>query len=634
MRSGVFNHKASQLPCSFKALASFLIVASLVALWSSRSNIPSHTTSTVEAPQSDNGRQALVASLTSESNASESTALMPPRGQVGVFGILESILKHEATVVQQQGAHMTTTTRGLFQDDFDSGNDVPHLVDVSNNVNDSMVTSLYHALHYFVPLSSNVEPNRHHGTDKREDFRFPTSSGPSVATKFRRGHHIFQSEIVRHSEDKASRQCFYRVTNACVIRGQLALFGPHAAALPHFRLCNELKGKVKLRFKVFPDSPALPPAPLSRQPAHVAACWQYYGFHLFQCLASLFTIQLLHNVTNVDMLLYNHAVSLPEASREHFSHQMFMGSAVTFEGSESEERDPVTGHRKYARNRYWAMWSQNTMLPSQISEVKRFAFHNDSSKDRCYREMLVGQPNHHALTNIQRRVHAAHVLLKLQGDSLFPPPYCTTVRNETTARDHSNEPSVVMPVLRITLVDRQKGKMQGGRRILNVPAVVDSLLREFFAEVPSSMSRIDYNNTQLLGRCWDGAAASFISLNIAERVRLCVVDWATLNLREQILRAQQTDVLIATHGGGNTWLAFQPRRSVLVELWHSSFVPRAVFLSLAKQHNIRYIPLLKDEVKDAGNFMHQAVSVDIPKLISLLQVRAFPFVVCARCGRC
>lgn len=440
----------------------------------------------------------------------------------------------------------------------------------------------------------------------------------------------FVSAVERHREESKHPFCYYRVTNACIIGGQLTLFGPQASAFPNFRLCNELKQKVRFRFRVVPDAPVHPPYAVgatSSPRAHVAACWQYYGYHLVMCLASLFTLQLQHNWTNVDMLLYNHAVSLPEVSRLHFSHALFRGSNTSF-----DDPVPAVGAKPLP---YWALWTQNTLHPRQIQEVQRAVF-AESGPDRCYSQMLVGQPSHHALLPVHRRLHAMHLQHIMQkrtaqyANSTYALDHIEAENAaELFCRESSSSGEFFSSTFRVTIVDRRSGHMQGSRRILNRAAVFSKVV----SILSSDASRGNAQRTGQTPHCEVHTPnLRFFSQRIAanqdgtdrrrlpQRVVVCLVDWALMDFADQFRVAHHTNLLIATHGGGNTWLTFmQPRVSAFIELWEAAYVPRNVFSALAEQLDVVYLPHLKSSVTEVGNFMHKNVEVDLRVLEHLVE---------------
>lgn len=479
--------------------------------------------------------------------------------------------------------------------------------------------------------------------------------------------------VQRYSEDPRSRFCYYVLRNACVEHGQVMLLQepsngseppPPLSPLSQlkgkpFRLCNELRRKYRLHYSVASSAPSLQDkeqrhmsSPSLHPNGHVASCWQYYGFHLFHCLASLFVTQLQHNMPNVDMFLFNHAASLHESSRDHFSHQLILGSATNFtDGNERRHvsKDVSAMTRSHVWNAYWGMWAQNSKSPSQIDEVFSYAKQQQQHKTppsatprQCYERLLVGQVVHHELTVPQRRVHAwwlQSVLLTqyhngearqqhhLQRSSWLLLP--DVVDRSATRRSFSASAPFM-----VTIVDRQNGKRQGSRSVVNIGSVVKSVVESLVA-TPSTYTgtwtadALQRANADRYG-CIQGAPSHrFVETALrssqpqdralsVSAVVVCLVDWAMLPLAVQAAVAQATDITIAAHGGGNTWIALQQPHTVFIELWHAPYVPRNVFVSMAREYNVRYYAHLRRDVAAPGNFMNQNVVVDVPQLLGII----------------
>ncbi|CUG78716.1 membrane-associated protein, putative [Bodo saltans] len=513
-------------------------------------------------------------------------------------------------------------------------------------------------------------------------------------------HNNVVSHIQRFEEHPRSRFCYYTVRNACIEQKQLVLYAGDptnsndsrsvvgsSSSLSSsvdvqlkgkpFRLCNELRRKFRFHYSVARRSmPAAAPATasdittrnVSRRHAHISACWQYYGFHLFQCLAALFTMQLQHNMPDdVDMYLFNHASSLHESSRDHFSHQLVLGNSASFldgneEGhSRSKGKSSDMNKKKIASNAYWGMWAQNTKSPSHIREVFNGAQpaaveggngSPSSSPTLCYERMLVGQVVHHELTVPQRRIHRWWMQSVLLEQYRISSASSTIANHPSKSSNGDNDVAYLMlprdganeGALRVTIADRQRGKRQGSRSIVNIGLLVKSIVKKL---VKIADDRCLYSGTWRRDAFENGAshhhqlhrhgcvrcphATSLSSPKDGgvdagrqqqhakhEEVIVCLTDWATLPLSTQAAVAYASDVVIAAHGGGNTWIALQRPQTVFIELWHAPYVPRNVFVSMAREYNVRYYAHLRRDVATPGNFMHQDVTVEIPQLMSLL----------------
>ena len=411
---------------------------------------------------------------------------------------------------------------------------------------------------------------------------------------------IVVTEVQRHNASKHSPMCFYRLRSACLVKGQLVVFHKMAPTTSgsknpsnvedgtgnwstlsagddsSFRLCNELRRKINFRFvlQAWPtnlsvgvtidgkrEQVSIPPRHSWRNHAHVLSCWQLYGFHLLECLASAYTAQRYHDVADVDLLIYNHAVSLPKSSSQHYSHATFVGSNLSFDMPVS----PLANQLNYAPNPFWGFFAQNTQHAADVVEVRRSAFHYGAS--RCYNRMLVGQPDPRALRNQDRRDHAQrlHKTLGVEGiRQLSTQSFCATGRAHVTIAQRG---------LHRAAAGEQN--LQGRRGFAN--------LRELVAAAENASVATCLSSSTDPSGC-EVTAAARLETNVS------VVDWAELSLRQQAAVAARTNILVATHGAGNLWLTFLPPRSVLIEVWPEC-IGRNVYVSLAKQHNIRYIPI-------------------------------------------
>jgi hypothetical protein len=220
-----------------------------------------------------------------------------------------------------------------------------------------------------------------------------------------------------------------------------------------------------------------------------------------------------------------------------------------------------------------------------------------TGENACYRRGIIGHPNHNAVPGDQRRGHRIHL------DRLWL----------TTATVDSNAKAYASGGMRILVTQRgSKGKNQGGRRILNLDAVVDAL-REAF----SSAARLPQH---------------------VHHVEVDTVDWAALTFAEQYNRAAQADVVVAMHGAGNSWILAQRPRTAFVEIWPQC-VARNVYLVMARQYNVRYysLCLMLPSKAAAGSpearygFLHHSLDVPPAKLVAVAR-NALEFVAAVRKG--
>jgi hypothetical protein len=476
-------------------------------------------------------------------------------------------------------APMGHPTKGEFDDDTNSGNDVQHLAVLHNE-------STFYGSHVAA---------------EEERSKWIEASLPPHSTEF------FESSFARLAPEvkkNASAKCFYYFRNFCVVRGALKLFKRELTrsdtSTGTFRLCNELRGKIQLRYTL-EVTPNVLPAPIevleetavdpgtgegrkrrTYRVAHVTACWQYYGFHLFQCLAAAFAAEAELNVSNVRLYHYNHAQSLPKVSREHYSHAMYLGSSKDWNDPTPDASIAASGF--ILPSSFWRLWSQNTELPSDVSELRKFPFKEGHTA--CYRSGIIGQYNHHGLSKEARRGHVVR-LREVLGAPSQPGPCGGPYRVLFTYRD------------------RGSGRLQGGRLFENVDSAVE---RAASLEAPSQRG---------------GTGAGGVKM-----FQVTKVDWARLSVQEQAALAGKTDILIGMHGAGNSWLALQPPRSVFIELWPDC-VSRNVYLAMARQYNIRYYSVC--HLQKDSNFMHSNLKVDLNKLESRLRL-AFSFLQATRCN--
>jgi hypothetical protein len=409
------------------------------------------------------------------------------------------------------------------------------------------------------------------------------------------------TRVERGSQDKSSSQCYYRATRVCVRHGAVYFVRPKKRAATDsketwlgtgvtpqsssgtLRLCNELRPKINFKFFVVDESPVEGRPPIGFRDAgpgskaHMTSCWQYYGYHLVQCVATAFAVQATHGFVeplktapanrNVTLLLFNHAISLPQAAREHFSHAMYIGSSADW-------RDPGPRAGPKSRPGYraaplWPLWSQSTSSPRAVVEAFKFPV-DDAEIGRpeglCFDKFLFGHPNHNSVPALQRRGHALH-LAALFGTQPKPKGR------------------------RIVIAQRGAGKTQGSRQFTNVNAIAEVLRREY------------------------GSAGYQVD----------IIDWATLSFQQQFDVASTTDVLLTMHGAGNSWIAAMKPRTVVIETWPQCVV-RNVYLVMAKQYNVRYYSLClglpqsapEGSVEAKFSFLHQSVTVPLEKVMSTM----------------
>jgi hypothetical protein len=429
----------------------------------------------------------------------------------------------------------------------------------------------------------------------------------------------FTTILSRASSDKTSPLCFYQVQNFCISGndqdGFLLVFfnleqNSHSLLIgtefssKKLRLCNELRKKFNLPFQNRFDDVSSSVLVSNNNSAHIMACWQFYGYHLFQCSVAAFFAQEIINkqtaknkdkmneITSIDLWFYNHAVSLPKASRDHYSHKMFLGSESSWldgnyslSSSSSSSTTKTKKEEKSVLNApLWGLWAVNALSMKREQVVVKELLHlsgnvqqHTKKKIFCYKQGIIGQPVHHVVPNEIRLLHVAK-LKEMYGLNKMMTP----LNNKKK---------------KILISQRGFGSKQGSRKIANLDFIVNKL-----------------------------------ASNFAEQFDVSVVDFAAMNnFQEQIKIAHEANILIATHGAGNIWLAFLSKfesssSPLFVELWPQETVARDVYQIMCKQYGVRYSPIFAkmkplfskpEEVK--FSFLHQDVEVPWKELEEILK---------------
>lgn len=542
----------------------------------------------------------------------------------------------------------------------------------------------------------------------------------------------FHTVLSRASSDKSSPHCYYHVRNFCIHpsnsnddnnnnihdggshhRGDyyyLQLYNPIAASFigtefstKKLRLCNELRKKFNLPF-VVQDSgekekekgddkeggrmknngnkkkkqhsgtnSSLAPdlKNIQGRAAHIIACWQFYGYHLFQCSVAAFYAELQQqqqqrqrqepfftanasfgfSTSNrrhqFDLWLYNHAVTLPKISRDHYSHKMFLGSDDSWldssflSRSQSHRKNHADSkpqankklrnddHRAVLDAPLWGLWAVNALggvhqladasiSPGRVvrelriqqlaSSAAMTRAASNSTPSFCYKSGIIGQPVHHVVPTDVRMEHVKRL------KKMFLP----------STAEHENEQETnktVRKKFQILVSQREHGSKQGSRKIANL--------------------------NQLLQRLLSKSSSNLISA----KFDVVVVDFATKRFDEQMKLAHDSHIMISTHGAGNIWLAFlsskpsnstkatnatkntttsanSPSQSspLFIELWPQDTVARDVYQVMCRQYGVRYVPLFArmkplfskpEEVK--FSFLHQDVEAPLKELQEVLE---------------
>ena len=454
--------------------------------------------------------------------------------------------------------------------------------------------------------------------------------------------------IVRASGDKASPHCYYEVHNFCVRNSALLFLRSPSSSPPSsvtsnssasgrrgrsdetaspstLRLCNELRRKFNLPVAWQAGASQSPPGAVRFEPdgvaAHILGCWQFYGFHAWQCAVAAFDVEqrpplfapasqffAVPNATEAvtaaqrtfvyDLWLYNHAVSMPKAAREHFSHAMFLGGPSSWTDTAAPKQPASPSSAGAARSApWWGVWSANAARgPATVRELQRHPEARRggaSTESVCYRRGLIGQPVHHVVSAATRREHV-RAMRRAFGIA--------------EARHLSGGTGDV----RVIVAQRGAGSKQGSRRIVNVDDVVRAAREALGAGLAAGTPA---NRSSSGGR--------------RPAVHVDVVDFAALPFDEQMRLASRARVLIATHGAGNVWAAFMPEgASALIELWPQDAVSRDVYATLCRQHGVGYAPVFARQAPLFGprgsheakfSFLHQDVNVPLDELRRVLR---------------
>lgn len=300
---------------------------------------------------------------------------------------------------------------------------------------------------------------------------------------------------------------------------------------PPLRLCNELRAKISLpvldadairrsaaNVSSSPSASSSSSAALmmtlrelqflKRRPtaadwieersAHVLSCWNFYGYHLFQCSVAAYYAEFMfdeelqrqrmqvfaagnNNVSSVivgkssnnsiitnsnissggggvnvtitmpfDLWLYNHAVTMTSALRNHFSHAMYLGSTASWLDPVREKAEKALLTEQELQDGdavrpapWWGLWAANALNggsiirlsrnsrsqqmnnnnrssnssaptgartvsdgPDRVHEIFRFPRRGTQTKQRmCYRRGIIGQPVHRVVPDEIRHRH-------------------------------------------------------------------------------------------------------------------------------------------------------------------------------------------------------------------------------------
>eukprot|EP00759_Apiculatamorpha_spiralis_P016147 PhF_6_TR22512/c0_g1_i2/m.31937 len=115
----------------------------------------------------------------------------------------------------------------------------------------------------------------------------------------------------------------------------------------------------------------------SKEVLHVLYCWDYYGYHLWICLATLYAHMMRRGVTT-------------EGQKQNIVYGLTsvagMNSVTKFGSWESWDNIENSDAASWGKNAYWKLWS---IVASEPSHVKPLAL----VPRGCYRQMIVGSPD-------------------------------------------------------------------------------------------------------------------------------------------------------------------------------------------------------------------------------------------------
>jgi hypothetical protein len=317
-------------------------------------------------------------------------------------------------------------------------------------------------------------------------------------------------------------QCWHRITNFCVVKGDLVLYhSPKESTAVRggsFRMCNEFSRHsplIRLKYRSEP-SPAGPPAPLlTKTQGWILQFWCQDMFHMTLGLLPAF---------NTKRFLGEHPdvyvrIAKGKRAKSAFCRIKF-GSPLNYSHVYNsrwggDHQFPFPG------NPYWPFYESISPDPWRIHPL--YSGRGGSTKSACYTKGAIDKLYVKDMNGQQ----ASNYTTSLREIMRVPP---------STPRTCGK--------YRVTFIDR-RGKT---RRLTNVPEIV-------------------------------------AMINAREGFEAQAVPLESLPIREQLRLMTNTDVLMGMHGNGLTWLQFLQPGAVVVELIGVWYQPYSKLWGLLHLHS-------------------------------------------------
>jgi len=171
-------------------------------------------------------------------------------------------------------------------------------------------------------------------------------------------------------------RCLSVLCNVCIQQGSIKLLGGSPLKSDFAWACNEGGSRKEVpvsSIEVHGDVNITKNVTL-----HVLYCWDYYGYHLWICLAAIFALGDLNLGEEVHYALYS-VVGMNSASRY---------------GSWSSWDDMMNSDKSLQKNVYWKLWSVVAKHPSFVRPLNRL-------RDQCFEKALIGSPDPGTVTSKQ-----------------------------------------------------------------------------------------------------------------------------------------------------------------------------------------------------------------------------------------
>ena len=420
--------------------------------------------------------------------------------------------------------------------------------------------------------------------------------------------------------------CYSELTNVCVAGGVLTLSVDPAVAGLRGRgggllsLCNEGAAKGNHLHVRVAASAAEDPA-RTRRPAfsgkrlYVLHCWQYYGYHLWQCLLGVWARFQRAGRGGAEEwwgakgvlpdAQYALTFGMPRHGATDDAAGMFRRSPGGLAGAD----EPFAPK---AENAYFPLFR---LLSPRAADFARLS---DLQTPRCYATAYAGSPNPYQATAEEWRGFVLHAkgMLRAGVAASGRAAALTALVAARGGDEHPARAATRSPQLVVTIVQRKHSY-----RMLNVAHVLEA-----GRTLPLYYSSGEEGQT---GRQEQPPAL---------RTEAAVVSWEDMPVLAQVAAAARTNVLVGVHGNGLTWLVFmpnavfttaaaaaaaaaaKPRRvhrlhSAVVELWPSAEY-KGDYKRMARMAGVHYLA-----VQHGAHETRSDVRVNLPLLRGAL-VRA------------